>query len=128
MKTLPFISSSLRGSIGLPDIVQPPDEAGVVSAVAPDQTGGRDVEEIIRDELVLPDDAGGVQALGPDETARQRRAGGPGDVVPLVALSKRDVGVAVESAVVRDAHAPPHAPDAPDERLRVDGLLHLEDR
>src|SRR5206468_8672217 len=105
MKTLPFMSSSLLGSIGLPRIVQPPDEAGVtqapdeacvetaVAAVAPDEAGGRHVEEIVRDDLVLPDDSGGVQAVGPDQAARQWRAGAPGDVVPLIVLSEHDVGV-----------------------------------
>src|SRR5881397_3275593 len=96
--SFPTRRSSDLGSIGLPRIVQPPDEAGVtqapyeacvetaVAAVAPDEAGGRHVEEIVRDDLVLPDDSGGVQALGPDEAARQRRAGVPGHIAPLIAL------------------------------------------
>src|SRR5881296_3250051 len=99
MNTFPFMSSSLRGSIALPDIGDPPDEAGilkppdethVVAAVAvdsPDETGGPDAEEIVRDHLVRPDETRGVQPVGPDEAARLRRAGVPGDVVPLIALA-----------------------------------------
>src|SRR5882762_12031791 len=104
MKTLPFMSPSLRESMGLPLIGQPPDQPGVpqapdeahveaaVAADTPDQTAGRDVEEIIRDRPVRPDQSGGVQSAGPDEAARHRRHGIPGDVVPLIVLSEHDAG------------------------------------
>src|SRR6266850_990750 len=82
MKTLPFISSSLRVSIALPGIGVPPDEtavsqrpdeAHVVAAIAgdtPDQACRSDIEEVVRDELVSPDETRAGQALVPDESAR----------------------------------------------------------
>src|SRR2546428_14196798 len=91
MNTFPFMSASLRGSIALPGIGDPPDEPGVlqapdeagvetaVAADAPDKTGGRDVEEIVRDLLVRPDETGAVEAGGAAEdppTPRGRRPRG----------------------------------------------------
>src|SRR5436309_366996 len=104
MKTLPFISSSLLESIGLPRIAHPPDESGVlqapdqaqvVSAVAPapDETRRADVEEVVRDDPVRPDQSRAVQTIRPDETARSGCAGSPGHIVPLVVLSGRNVGI-----------------------------------
>src|SRR5881296_3417067 len=141
MNTFPFMSASLRGSMALPGIGDPPDETGVlqapdeahveaaVAADAPDQAGGRDVEEIVRNQLVRPDETGAVEAIGPDEAARLRRTRGPGDIVPLVALAEHDVGVGVQAVVVSDAHAPRIEPaDAPDQRLCVGELLRRENR
>src|SRR2546422_4341972 len=113
MNTFPFIPASPRGTIAFPGIGDPPDEPGVlqapyeahveaaVAADAPDQTGGRDVEEIVRDQLVRPDETGAVEAIGPDEAARLGRTGCPGDIVPLVVLAGHDVGVGEQAVVVR---------------------------
>src|SRR6266702_2956338 len=118
MKTLPFISSSLREAIALPGIGVPPDEARisqapdethVVAAVAggtPDQARRSDVEEVVRDELVAPDESGAAQTVGPDEAARGGHARVPGDVVPLVVLAEHDIGVGVQAVVVRDTQSP----------------------
>src|SRR5207245_9557665 len=86
MKTLPFMSASLLGSVALPAIGDPPDEAGVaqspdeahviaaVAADAPDQTRRSDVEEVVRDDLIAPDETGAAQAIVHDEAARRGRA------------------------------------------------------
>src|SRR5882672_7463979 len=136
MKTLPFISSSLRESVALPAIGVPPDETGVpqgpdeahvVAAIAgdtPDQACRSDIEEVVRDELISPDEAGAVQPLVPDQTARGGCAGVPGDVIPLVVLAEHDVRVGVQSVVVGNSESPRiEASDSPDERLRVGELL-----
>src|SRR5437867_8506209 len=141
MNTFPFMSASLRGSMALPGIGDPPDETGVlqapdeahveaaVAADAPDQAGGRDVEEIVRNQLVRPDETGAVEAIGPDEAARLRRAGGPGDIVTLVVLAERDVGVGEQAVVIGDAQSPRIEPaDAPDHRLSVGELLRRANR
>src|SRR5881628_3801953 len=141
MKTLPFISSSLRESIALPGIGVPPDETRIpqgpdethveaaVAADTPDQARRSDLEEVARDGLVAPDEPGAGQTIGPDEAARGGGARVPGDVVPLVVLAEHDVRVGVQSVVVRDTQSPRiEACDSPDERLRVGQLLGRQGR
>src|SRR5437867_4688031 len=138
MYRLPFMSF-LRGSGVLEIIGHPPDEAGVVDAPdetgveaaipaeAPDEAGGSDVEEVARDQPVLPDETGRRDAVRPDETARLRRAGGPGDIAPLVILAEHDVAVGKKTVVVGDTLAPRVETAAPDQRLGVGGLRRGED-
>src|SRR5262245_20985322 len=92
MKTLPFISLSLRGSIASPATGDPPDETRVpqgpdetraaVAVDSPDEAARRHVEEIVRDHAVRPDETRAGEPVGPDETGGRGRSGIPRDVVP----------------------------------------------
>src|SRR6185503_19279081 len=141
MYRLPFMAS-LLGSIGLPFIEQPPDETGVLEAPyeaaveasvasdSPDETGGADVKEVVRDQPVVPDQPRGVQALRPDQAAGLRRARAPGHVIPLAVAAEHHVIAGEQAVEVGDAHAPgvETVRASPDERLGVGPLLLGEHR
>src|SRR5262245_12491156 len=84
---------------GVPD---GPDESGVVSQVPPeppDQARGGDVEEVVRDDLVVPGHARRVQATAPDQAGRRRFARVPG-AAPLAVVRVGDLTLGVQTVEV----------------------------